>query len=187
MLGLVLFLQTNFEFVTNQFWWVCYFWKSIVVLISNSKRYLWSFSVNLSFCSLYGVSGWFSQKKVSNVLFIYFFHFILLHLIFSCYYCTIVPKRQSEHSGLYLDTTSLVVPTFDTKITEYLCSGWVNYMTVETFRALLWYLGSPICFKMIVPRNRGIIYELFRFYGKLFLWAWLRIACIFWLFFWAWY
>ena len=32
-------------------------------------------------------------------------------------------KRQSEQSRLRRDTSNLVVPTFDTKVTEYLCSG----------------------------------------------------------------
>ena len=53
------------------------------------------------------VGGWFSLKisnfRKKN------FHFILFHLIFLCYYCcSINPKRQSEHSGLRPDTSSLV-------------------------------------------------------------------------------
>ena len=36
-------------------------------------------------------------------------------------------KRQSEHSRLRPDTSSLVVTNFDTKVTEYLCSGWVFF------------------------------------------------------------
>ena len=36
------------------------------------------------------------------------FHFILFHLIFLFYYCSINFKRQSEHSGLRPDTSSLV-------------------------------------------------------------------------------
>ena len=36
------------------------------------------------------------------------FHFFI-HLIFKCYYCSINLKRQSEHSGLHPDTSSLVV------------------------------------------------------------------------------
>ena len=51
------------------------------------------------------------------------FHFILLHFIFIGYYCSLNIKKQSEHSGLRPDTSSLVFPTFDTKVTEYLCSG----------------------------------------------------------------
>ena len=35
-------------------------------------------------------------------------HFYLSHSIFSCYYCSIYLKRQSEHSGSCLDTNSLV-------------------------------------------------------------------------------
>ena len=38
------------------------------------------------------------------------FHFILFQLIFLCYYCcSINLKRQSEHSGLRPDTSSLVL------------------------------------------------------------------------------
>ena len=54
------------------------------------------------------------KKKIS-------FYFISFNLF--CYYCSIILKRQSEHSGLCPDTSSLAVPTFDTKVTEYLCSG----------------------------------------------------------------
>ena len=36
------------------------------------------------------------------------FHFNSLHLIFPCYYCSINLKRQSQHSGLRPDTSSLV-------------------------------------------------------------------------------
>ena len=46
--------------------------------------------------------GMFSQKIVKV-----FFKFILLHLSFSCYYCSIDPKRQSENSGLVLCVLSL--------------------------------------------------------------------------------
>ena len=37
------------------------------------------------------------------------FNFILLHLNFSCYCCSIDLKRQSEHSGLPPDTSSFVL------------------------------------------------------------------------------
>ena len=44
--------------------------------------------------------------------------FIFLSLIFSCYYCSVDLKRQSENSGLRLDMSGLVtiiivVPTFE--------------------------------------------------------------------------
>ena len=35
-------------------------------------------------------------------------HFILLNFFFKCYYCSINPKRQLEHSGIRQDTSSLV-------------------------------------------------------------------------------
>ena len=38
------------------------------------------------------------------------FHFILLQLIVSCYYCSKNHKKQSEHSGLRPDTSSFVMP-----------------------------------------------------------------------------
>ena len=45
-----------------------------------------------------------------------------------CYYCSINVKRQSKLSGLCPDTSNLVVPTFDKKVTEYLCSGCVFFL-----------------------------------------------------------
>ena len=45
----------------------------------------------------------FTKKK-----FIYEIFFYLLHLIFIGYYCSINLKKQSEHSGLRRDTSSLV-------------------------------------------------------------------------------
>ena len=38
---------------------------------------------------------------------------LFLHLIFKCYYCSINLKRQSEHSGLCPDTSSLVLFHFN--------------------------------------------------------------------------
>ena len=113
---------------------------------------------------------------------IFFFILFLLHLIFSCYYCSIDLKGQSEQSvfaliravllylsgkslfenrGAFLRTTDscfcfakcgntfhfpvfswlvylfgfVFVPTFDTKVTEYLCSGWVFFFPrqISTF------------------------------------------------------
>ena len=60
-------------------------------------------------------------------------HFILLQIVFLGYYCSINLKRQPEHSGLRPDTSSLVVPTLDTKVTEYFCSGWVLFYS-DKFR-----------------------------------------------------
>ena len=51
--------------------------------------------------------GMFLQK-ISNFLET-IFNVILLHLNFPCYYCSTDFKRQSEHSGLRPDTSSLVV------------------------------------------------------------------------------
>ena len=42
-------------------------------------------------------------------------HFILLHLIFSCYHYYIDHKRQSEHSRLRPDSSNLVVFCFLTE------------------------------------------------------------------------
>ena len=44
--------------------------------------------------------------------------------------------RQSEYSGLRPDTSSLVVPSFDTKVMEYLCSGWV-FFSSDKFRLFI--------------------------------------------------
>ena len=47
--------------------------------------------------------------KVSFIfILLILFLFISLNLIFLCYYCSIDLKRQSEHSGLHLKTSSLV-------------------------------------------------------------------------------
>ena len=66
---------------------------------------------NLSLSTLYGVwrdnfhkKSQIEKKKVS--------------LILLCYYCSLGLKMQSKHSVLCPDTSSLVVPTFDTKVTE---------------------------------------------------------------------
>ena len=52
---------------------------------------------NLSLCTLYGVWGDDSHKNY------------LLHLIFSCYYCSVELRRQLEHSELHPDTSNLVI------------------------------------------------------------------------------
>ena len=62
----------------------------------------------------------FQLKQIS-----FFITFNWLMIIM--FHCSINLKRQSEHSGLRPDTRSLVVPTFDTKVTDYLCSGWVFF------------------------------------------------------------
>ena len=66
---------------------------------------------NLSFCTLYGVWGddfhknfQILEKKID---------FVLFHWFFKCFYCSINLKRQSEHSGLRFDTSSLVVIVSD--------------------------------------------------------------------------
>ena len=48
---------------------------------------------------IWRVGGCFNKKSQT---------FLFLHLNFSCYYCSIDLKRQSEHSGLRPDTSSLV-------------------------------------------------------------------------------
>ena len=45
-------------------------------------------------------------KKIQILEFFFSFYFITL--TFLCYYCSINLKRQSEHSGLRPDTSSLV-------------------------------------------------------------------------------
>ena len=66
------------------------------------------------------------------------------------YCCSINLKKQSEHSGLRLDTSSLV-PTFDTKVEEYLCSGWVfffqtnfDFLTIAIFDGIFFYHSKGI-------------------------------------------
>ena len=57
--------------------------------------------------------------------------------MFSYHYIFIDLKRPSENSRFRLDTSSLVIPNFDTKVTEYLCSGWVLFSS-EKFRLFDW-------------------------------------------------
>ena len=57
------------------------------------------------------------------------FHFISINF-FVCYNCSINLKRQSEHSGLCLDTSSLF-STFVTIVSECLCSGWVFFLQTK--------------------------------------------------------
>ena len=54
------------------------------------------------------------------------FQFITFN--FLCYCCSTNLERHLEHSGLCPDTSSLVVLTFDTKVSEYLCSGYVFFL-----------------------------------------------------------
>ena len=46
--------------------------------------------------------------KRKELLIDIFFRFLLLHLIFSCYYCSIDLKTLSKHSGRRPGTSSLV-------------------------------------------------------------------------------
>ena len=36
--------------------------------------------------------------------------------------------RRLKYDVLTLIRTNIIVPTFDTKVTEYLCSGWVFFL-----------------------------------------------------------
>ena len=60
-----------------------------------------------------------SQIKKKNLFF--------LHLVFSCYYCFIDFKRQSEHSGLSPDTSNLVTSAhfLKYKVSKNLKSGCI--------------------------------------------------------------
>ena len=49
------------------------------------------------------------MKSLQILDFFFFFHFIFFIFIFTCYYCSINLKRQSEHSGLRPDTSNLVL------------------------------------------------------------------------------
>ena len=71
------------------------------------------------------MGGMISFKKVS-------FYFDTFYFLLG-YYCSINLKKWSEQSGLCLDTSSLIVPTFDTKVTDYLCSAWV-FFSSDKFR-----------------------------------------------------
>ena len=64
---------------------------------------IYYFVLYMAFCTLYGDDF---IKKIQILEF--FFHLVLFHLIFRCYYCSTNLKRQSEHSGLRPDTSSPV-------------------------------------------------------------------------------
>ena len=64
---------------------------------------------SISFCTLYG--GMIFIKKIQTLE--KKIHFVLLHLIFQCYYCSRNRERQSEHSGLCPVTSSLVCFNFN--------------------------------------------------------------------------
>ena len=38
---------------------------------------------------------------------------------------------QQNSKNFLLELTWLIVPTFDTKVTEYLCSGWVFFLQTK--------------------------------------------------------
>ena len=106
--GWFFFLQTSFDFLTSHFW--RNFFKSVkryccLELKFERIFHLWSF-----FVKLWGFRDChfdhFDQFGTINAR--YNSPFILFHLIFSCYYCSINLKRQSEHSGLRPDTSSFV-------------------------------------------------------------------------------
>ena len=81
---------------------------------------------NLSFCTLYGVWGDDFYLKNSNFRGKKFsIHFISFNSL--CYYCcSINLKTQSEHSGLRLDTSSLVSFQFE---------SYENFRTNKNFKA----------------------------------------------------
>ena len=73
-------------------------------------------SEKYSFVFCMACGGMISFKKIKFKKFL--FHFILLHFIFIGYYCSLNIKRQSEHSRLRPDTSSLV--NFEFKTTVFL-------------------------------------------------------------------
>ena len=52
--------------------------------------------------------------------------FLMIHLIFSSHYCSIDLKRQSEHSGLRPDTSSLVQLQDQQTNSFYVASVWTR-------------------------------------------------------------
>ena len=76
---------------------------------------------------LYGVWGDEFIKKSSLDFFFSFCFLSNLVFFMLLYYYSLIFKWQSEHAGRRPDTSSLV-PTFDTKVTKYLCSGWVFFL-----------------------------------------------------------
>ena len=91
---------------------------------------------NLSFCTLYGVWGDDFHKKF-HILEKKIF-FVLFHWFFKCYYCSINLKRQSEHSGLRPDTSSLVyfeIGMLNPKIDLFIISCSTN---LEDHQEIFW-------------------------------------------------
>ena len=88
---------------------------------------------NLSFCTLYGMWGMIFIKK-SQIL-EKNFHFILFHLIFICYYCSINLKRQSEHSGLCPDASSFKTQPSDSYHLEKNFSSFYSIWSASSFEA----------------------------------------------------
>ena len=69
-----------------------------------------------------------------NLIFLKNFIFYFITFNFFMLLLLLDLKGQSEHPGLRPDTSSPVVPIFDTKVTEYLCSGWVFFFRqISTF------------------------------------------------------
>ena len=58
------------------------------------------------------------------------FHFVLFNLIFFCYYCSINLIRQSEHSGLFPDTSSLVF-----SITQLSTNHFFRHSPISTVKS----------------------------------------------------
>ena len=54
------------------------------------------------------------------------YSFSFIHLIFYCYYCSINPKRPSEHSGFRPDTSSLVLVSFKNSLSDLQCKPLVR-------------------------------------------------------------
>ena len=82
-------------------------------------------------CTLYGVWADDFTKNLNFKNVIFFFHFSLLHLMFSCYYCCIDFKRH-EHSRLRPDTSRFVLSIFVTKLMVCLCS--VGFFSSDKLR-----------------------------------------------------
>ena len=58
---------------------------------------------------------------------------ILLHLDFLCYYCSINLRKQSEHSGLRLDTSSLVCIIKTRKVQKRIKINFFLPVSKQTF------------------------------------------------------
>ena len=123
LLGQVFFL-TNFDFLTS------HFWRKFV--ISSELHYYveLKFQKSLWTCDHFSLS--YGRLKIVNLANLEQLTPNLCRAIHA--YAEINPSQKPFQIGLRHAIWTNFVPTFDTKVTEYLCSGWVFFFRqISTF------------------------------------------------------